>query len=247
MTGWQIVAQVAIGIFTAVVSFSAVRLASRDANRRSGKDEWWRRFIWAISCREDRKDPLLQMAGNEVLHNLYQSRFAGDEEKSILVNAMWLATVGSRSVDGADWARVPWDLQSETARWLLTVDPVALQNPEMKALAKRSLEYERLSAIESELNRGGVVNRIAIVPSRNEDGLYIGYCQLSSNADATEAEASLRKLMPDERICLAVLETLPLGINGKLDRRKLTPERYPPRPEIARLRGGGAEKVEGGS
>lgn len=234
MSVWQIIAQVAIGLVTAAVSFLAVRLGIREANRRGGREEWWRRFTWAVERRSS-DDPLLQMAGNALLHKLFDSPMAGAEERQVLLEAMWLATVGSRPADATSGGElVPWDLRAETAQWLLRADPVAASaSPVLQKLAGRAKANEALyHASRVVQQRLGTLCEILRAPS--DPALCIAYCQFRPEMKIAEVELLLGELLPTDRICLAVVDDWPVGVSGKTQRSELTPANFPPRPEIVR-------------
>lgn len=122
MIAWQIVAQVCIGLLTVSVSYLAARRGSRDADRRGSREEWWRRFAWAAEA-ANHEDYILRSSGTALLRALHASPLAGDDERRILVETIWMMTVGGRPAANPQDLPVNSHNQREhNARWLREID-----------------------------------------------------------------------------------------------------------------------------
>lgn len=75
MTWWTILLQSCIGVLTISGSFLAARLGARETELRSRREEWWRRYTWAVDAINS-EDSLKVAAGCAALESMYFAELA---------------------------------------------------------------------------------------------------------------------------------------------------------------------------
>lgn len=232
MAAWTLIIQSCIGVLTIAGSFLAVRLGAREAEHRSRREEWWRRYSWAVDSL-NAPDRLKVAAGRAMLESLYSASLAGELERSVVLETMWTA-VGASRPEGVyedhrgDPYWYPYDSQARIARFLVHNDDRATHNTHLRDIAFRDAELRRMVAASNQLKAHDAIDFVHIRPFNGVFEIWVIYYLLSSSADIDVARL-VRKMFPHQRFRLAQLDTLPLTGVGKLDEKTLTT--YPIDPE----------------
>ncbi|MBF6325906.1 hypothetical protein [Nocardia cyriacigeorgica] len=243
MTWWTILLQSCIGVLTISGSFLAARLGARETELRSRREEWWRRYTWAVDAINS-EDSLKVAAGCAALESMYFAELAGEYEKSVVLDTLWAVMGGTRPT-GLDitlathhWS--PFDPQSRIASFLVRNDHLATRNRQIQNIARREENRINMFAARELLQAHDAFDFVHIVPFNGVDDVWSIYHQ-PSGSNCGDITALIREKLPRQRIRLAEVENVPLTSSGKPDAKALIAS-YPVGPEIPlQTRGGGRQ------